>query len=88
MEQYPSQSGLSDCIGYWYWVYNILVYWVFPIHVAYFLIFPIQYNTIQYYKKVDLRRVKYIKERLNEIRGRGKAFKGLRENKRSGEGEG
>ena len=56
--------------------------------MIYFVIFPIQYNTIQYYKKVDLRRVKYIKERLNEIRGRGKAFKGLRENKRSGEGEG
>ena len=27
-----TQPGLSDCIGYWYWVYNILVYWVFPIH--------------------------------------------------------
>ena len=32
-----SQAGLSDCIGYWYWVYNILVYWVFLIHVSYYL---------------------------------------------------
>ena len=53
---------------YWYWVYNILVYWVFPIHIAYFVIFPIQYNIIQYYRKVDLRRVKYMRERLNEMR--------------------
>ena len=36
------QLGLSDCIGYWYWIYNILVYWVFPIHVVDFVIFLIQ----------------------------------------------
>ena len=41
-------AGLSDCIGYWYWVYNILVYWVFPIHVTNFVFFSIQYNTVQY----------------------------------------
>ena len=66
-------AGLSDCIGYWYWVYNILVYWVFPIHVVYFVILPIQYNTIQYYKKADLRKVKYMRERLKEIRRKSKS---------------
>ena len=69
-----SQAGLSDCIGYWYWVYNILVYWVFLIHVAYFVIFPIQYKTIQYHKKVDPRRVKYMSERLNELKRKRKSI--------------
>ena len=68
------QAGLSDCIWYWYWVYNILVYWVFPIHVVYFVIFPIQYNTIQYYKKVDLRKVKYMRERLKEMKRKRKSI--------------
>ena len=54
--------SLSDCIGYWYWVYNILLYWVFPIHVVYFVIFPIQYTTIQYYEKADLRKVRKTEE--------------------------
>ena len=67
-------AGLSDCIGYWYWVYNILVYWVFPIHVVYFVIFPIQYNTIQYYEKVDLRKVKYMRERLKEMKRKRKSI--------------
>ena len=48
----PWKSRKSLLLRRWYWVYNILVYWVFPIHVAYFVIFPIQYNTIQYYKKL------------------------------------
>ena len=69
-----SQTGLSDCIGYWYWVYNILVYWVFPIHVVYFVILPIQYNTIQYYKKTDLRKVKYMRERLKEMKRKRKSI--------------
>ena len=56
------KAGLSDCIGYWYWFYNILVYWVFPIHVVHFVILPIQYNTIQYYEKIDLRKVKYMRK--------------------------
>ena len=66
--------GLSDCIGYWYWVYNILVYWVFPIHVVYFVILPIQYNTIQYYEKADLRKVKYMRERLKEMKRKRKSI--------------
>ena len=40
-------AGLSDCIVYWYWVYNILMYWVFLIHLTNFVIFPIQYNTVR-----------------------------------------
>ena len=44
------------------------MYWVFPIHVVYFVIFPIQYNTIHYYEKVDLRKVKYMRERLKEMK--------------------
>ena len=67
-----SGPGLSDCIGYWYWVYNILVYWVFPIYVVYFVFFPIQYNTIQYYDKADLRKVKYMRERLKEMKRKRK----------------
>ena len=61
-------AGLSDGIGYWYRVYNILMYWVFPMHVVYFVIFPIQYNTIKYYEKTDLRKVKYMRERLKEMK--------------------
>ena len=68
------QAGLSDCIGYWYWVYNIFVYWVFPIHVVYFVIFPIQYNTIQYYEKADLKKVKYMRERLKEMKRKRKSI--------------
>ena len=61
-------------LDYWYWVYNILVYWVFPIHVTNFVIFPIQYNTIQYYEKADLRKVKYIRERLKEMKRKRKSI--------------
>ena len=61
-----------------YWVlvlaYDILVYLVFPIHIAYFVIFPIQYNIIQYFRKVDLRRVKYMRERLHEMRRKRKSI--------------
>ena len=69
-----SPPGLSDCIGYCYWVYNILVYWIFPIHEVNFIIFPIQYNTIQYYEKVDLRKVKYMRERLKEMKRKRKSI--------------
>ena len=65
--------GLSECIGYWYWVYNILVYWVFPIHITNFVLFPIQYNTIQYNKEDDQGK-KNMRERLNEIKWRRKSI--------------
>ena len=48
------------------------MYWVFPIHVVYFVIF--QYNTIQYYEKADLRKVKYMTERLKEMKRKRKSF--------------
>merc|ERR1712208_2580 len=69
---YVTHPGLSDCIGYWYWVYNIFVYWVFPIHKVYFVILPIQYNTIQYYEKVDRRKVKYMRETLRKMKRKRK----------------
>ena len=50
------------------------MYWVFPIHVVYFVILPIQYNTIQYYEKADLRKVKYMRERLKEMKRKRKSI--------------
>ena len=49
------------------------MYWVLPIHVVYFGILPIQYNIIQYYEKTDLRKVKYIREGLNEMETKRKS---------------
>jgi len=68
------QPGLSDCIGYWYWVYNILVYCLFPIHIVYFVILLIKYNTIQYNEKTDLRKVTYMRERLKEMNRKRKSI--------------
>ena len=80
------RPGLSDCIGYWYWVYNIHVHWVFPIYKTNFVLFPIQYNTIQYNKENDRGKNNIWEKEWMRGRGGGRA-KNQRENWKCGEGE-